>query len=120
MSTVISWSYRRKWAATLVVSAFTFIAPVSSTMVAPAAQQVAEYFGITNNVMIAMTISIFVLAYGKPSCRPSIQLESLNNLGIVALAPFILAPLSEIYGRSVVLLVSNMWYLGAPLSFDTS
>ena len=98
------------------MSAFTFIAPVSSTMVAPAAEQVAEHFGITNNVMIAMTISIFVLAYGMSSRLGSHQSNiSHGHLDLcnLALAPFILAPLSEIYGRSGVLLVSNMWYLGA-------
>lgn len=34
-------------------------------MIAPAANQVAEQFGITNNVLVAMTTSIFVLGYGK-------------------------------------------------------
>lgn len=33
-------------------------------MVSPAAQQLADDFGITSTVMVAMTISIFVLAYG--------------------------------------------------------
>lgn len=33
-------------------------------MVSPAAAQLAEDFGITSTVMVAMTISIFVLAYG--------------------------------------------------------
>jgi hypothetical protein len=60
-----SWSYRRKWAATLVVSSFTFISPVSSSMVAPATQQIAHEFGITSTVIIAMTTSVFVLGYGK-------------------------------------------------------
>ena len=62
-----SWPYRRKWAATFVVSSFTFISPVSSSMIAPATAQVAREFGITNNVLIAMTTSVFVLGYGKHS-----------------------------------------------------
>jgi hypothetical protein len=60
-----SWTYRRKWAATLVVSSFTFISPVSSSMIAPATGQVATDLGITSNALIAMTTSIFVLGYGK-------------------------------------------------------
>lgn len=36
-------------------------------MVAPATDAVAQQFGITSAVMIAMTTSIFVLAYGKLS-----------------------------------------------------
>ena len=60
-----SWSYRKKWAATLVVSSFTFISPVSSSMVAPATAQIAQEFGITSTAIIAMTTSVFVLGYGK-------------------------------------------------------
>ena len=60
-----SWPYRQKWAATIVVSSFTFISPVSSSMIAPAAEQVAEQLGITSNVLIAMTTSIFILGYGE-------------------------------------------------------
>lgn len=59
-----SWSFGRKWAATAIVSAFTFISPVSSSMVAPATDVIASQFGITNEVLIAMTTSIFILAYG--------------------------------------------------------
>lgn len=50
-------------AQTLVVAAFTFLSPLSSTMIAPASGQIATKFGITNEVIIAMTVSIFVLAY---------------------------------------------------------
>ncbi|KAI0077547.1 MFS polyamine transporter [Panus rudis PR-1116 ss-1] len=86
-----NWTYRKKWAATAIVSAFTFISPVSSSMIAPASTQLAEEFGITDNVVIALTTSVFVLAY--------------------AFGPLFLGPLSEIYGRSRVLQLSNLWYL---------
>jgi hypothetical protein len=58
-----NWTMKRKWAATFVVSAFTFISPVSSSMVAPALGKVSEEFGITNQVESALVLSIFVLAY---------------------------------------------------------
>ena len=32
-------------------------------MVAPATEQIATQFGITNEVLIAMTVSVFVLGY---------------------------------------------------------
>jgi hypothetical protein len=35
-------------------------------MIAPAAGQVASAFGIHSDVILALTTSIFVLAYGKP------------------------------------------------------
>jgi len=46
------------------MSAFAFIAPVSSSMVAPASYQVAEDFAITSDAVVAMTISVFILAQG--------------------------------------------------------
>lgn len=60
-----SWPYRQKWAATVVVSSFTLIGYASTSMIAPAASQVAEQFGITSSVLVAMTTSIFVLGYGE-------------------------------------------------------
>ncbi|KAF8623256.1 hypothetical protein AX17_007502 [Amanita inopinata Kibby_2008] len=86
-----NWSYRRKWAATIVVSSFTFISPISSSMVAPASAQIAHQFHVTNAVLMAMTTSVFVLGY--------------------SVGPLILGPLSEIYGRSRVLQFSNLFYL---------
>ena len=58
-----NWTMKRKWAATFVVSAYTFISPVSSSMIAPALGKVSEEFGITNEVESALVLSIFVLAY---------------------------------------------------------
>lgn len=60
-------------------------------MIAPASEAVAAEFGITSTVTIALTTSIFVLAY--------------------AIGPLFLGPLSEIYGRSRVIQLANLWYL---------
>jgi hypothetical protein len=60
-----SWPYKRKWAATLVVSAFTFISAVASSMIAPASGQLASKLGITSSAVQGMTTSVFVLAYGE-------------------------------------------------------
>ena len=73
------------------VSSFTFISPVSSSMVAPALGAISKEFGITNDVISSLTLSIFVLAY--------------------AIGPLFLGPLSEMYGRVIVLQVSNLLYL---------
>ncbi|KAF8836360.1 MFS polyamine transporter [Paxillus ammoniavirescens] len=86
-----NWSFKRKWAATAVVSGFTFITPVSSSMIAPATEQLAAEFGIHSSVVIALSTSMFVLAF--------------------AIGPLFLGPMSEIYGRSRVLQLSNLWYL---------
>lgn len=47
-----------------MVSGFTFISSVSSSMVAPASEQIAVEFGIGSTALVAMTISVFVLGYG--------------------------------------------------------
>ncbi|KAI5120744.1 hypothetical protein M0805_007818 [Coniferiporia weirii] len=86
-----NWTYRKKWIVTIIVTAFTLISPVSSSMVAPATDQIAKEFGTTNTVIIAMTTSVFVLGY--------------------ALGPLFFGPLSEVYGRSRVLQITNVWYL---------
>ncbi|CCM02927.1 uncharacterized protein FIBRA_05041 [Fibroporia radiculosa] len=86
-----NWSFKKKWAATAIVSAFTFISPVSSSMIAPASDQLAAELGITNSAVIALVTSIFVLAY--------------------AVGPLFLGPLSELYGRSKVIQLANLWYL---------
>ncbi|RDX43808.1 MFS polyamine transporter [Lentinus brumalis] len=86
-----NWSLKKKWAATLIVSAFTFISPVSSSMMAPASEQIAREFGITSSSVIALLTSVFVAAY--------------------AFGPLLLGPMSELFGRSRVLQLANMWYL---------
>ncbi|KAL8689865.1 MAG: hypothetical protein Q9224_004542 [Gallowayella concinna] len=86
-----NWSTRRRWAATIVVSSFTFISPVSSSMVAPALPAIAKDFNITNEIESQMVLSVFVLAY--------------------AIGPLLLGPLSEIYGRVPVLQLANLVYL---------
>ncbi|MCJ1416310.1 hypothetical protein MMC32_002645 [Xylographa parallela] len=86
-----NWTRKRKWLATLVVSSFTFISPVSSSMVAPAIQSISAEFLITNEVEQQLVLSVFVLAY--------------------AVGPLFLGPLSEIYGRVPVLQLANLVYL---------
>lgn len=85
-----NWTFKKRWAATFVVSSFTLISPVSSSMVAPALPAIDAELGITNQVESAVTLSIFVLAY--------------------AVGPLFLGPLSEIYGRVPVLQLSNAFY----------
>ncbi|KAL8996588.1 MAG: hypothetical protein Q9169_003927 [Polycauliona sp. 2 TL-2023] len=86
-----NWSKQQRWAATIVVSSFTFISPVSSSMVAPAISAIATEFDITSEIESQMVLSIFVLGY--------------------AVGPLFLGPLSEIYGRVPVLQLANLWYL---------
>ena len=86
-----NWTNGRKWAATVTVSLFTFISPVSSSMVAPALTSLAADFNITEEIVSEICLSVFVLAY--------------------AFGPLILGPLSEVYGRVIVLQLANLFYL---------
>lgn len=60
-------------------------------MVAPALPELARYFNVSSSVEQMFLMSIFLLAY--------------------AVGPFVLGPLSEIFGRVVVLQTANMFYL---------
>jgi hypothetical protein len=53
-----NWSVKRKWAATFVVSSFTFISPVSSSMVAPALVVMSKDLNITQEVESQMVLSV--------------------------------------------------------------
>ncbi|KAL4782730.1 major facilitator superfamily domain-containing protein [Aspergillus varians] len=86
-----NWPMKKKWAIVMTVSCFTFISPVSSSMVAPALSSLAKDLNITDAVESQLTMSVFVLAY--------------------AFGPLFLGPLSEIYGRVIVLQLANLFYL---------
>jgi hypothetical protein len=111
---VCSWNFSKKWGATVIVSAFNFISPVSSTMIAPASGQLAEQFGIDSTVLLAMTTSVFVLGYGGNFVvftAGSLRSSEVFTV-IIAFGPIFIGPLSEIYGRSHVLQISNLFFLG--------
>jgi MFS family permease len=74
-----------------IVSLFTLISPVSSTMVAPALKSIAADFDIKEEFVSQLTLSIFILAY--------------------AVGPLFLGPLSETYGRAIVLQLANLFYV---------
>ncbi|KAG8997844.1 hypothetical protein FRB94_007415 [Tulasnella sp. JGI-2019a] len=88
-----NWRMSRKWTAMTIVSFFTLMSPLASSMVAPALPIISDEFGIKQgSVESSLILSIFVLAY--------------------AFGPLILGPLSEIFGRTKVLQVSNLLFLG--------
>ncbi|PNP47245.1 hypothetical protein TGAMA5MH_01060 [Trichoderma gamsii] len=86
-----NWLLKRKWAAVFCVSCFTLISPVASSMVAPGLPQISKDLHITEEIESALVLSIFVAAY--------------------ALGPLMWGPLSELYGRTIILQISNLWFL---------
>ncbi|KAJ6446648.1 multidrug resistance protein [Purpureocillium lavendulum] len=87
----MNWTWQKKWTTTILVSCFTFISPFSSTMVAPALDDIGRDLNITPGFSQALVMSIFLLGYAQ--------------------GPFVLAPLSEVFGRVVVLQYANLVYL---------
>ncbi|KAH9939879.1 major facilitator superfamily domain-containing protein [Amylocystis lapponica] len=87
-----NWTFGRKWRMIGIVSLYTFVTPLASSMMAPALPQIAEHFGITNPTIVALTLSIFLLTF--------------------AIGPLFLGPLSEIYGRTWIMHICNIFFLG--------
>ena len=85
-----NWPAARKYTVTVLLSAFTFNTLMSSTMVAPALSQIRKDLNITTDTETQLVLSIYVLAY--------------------AVGYFLWAPLSEVYGRQLILQAANMWF----------
>ncbi|KAJ6782750.1 hypothetical protein PWT90_03625 [Aphanocladium album] len=85
-----NWSLNKKWMDVVLVSLFTFISPVSSSMVAPALPEVGEQLQIHGRTELVLVMSIFVAAY--------------------AVGPLFWGPMSELYGRIIILQTSNIWF----------
>lgn len=96
----LKFSSRRKWIMITLLSAITFMTPWSSSILAPALGQIQEEFHVTSETLAAMPVSIFLLGY--------------------AVGPLFLSPLSEIYGRNIIMLGSNLffclWLIGCALA----
>lgn len=83
-----NWPKDKKWVTTILASLYTFNSPVASSMIAPALDEIGRDLGVSSDLQQYLLLSIFILAY--------------------SIGPLILGPLSETYGRSIVLTVSNI------------
>ncbi|MCJ1432423.1 hypothetical protein MMC27_001779 [Xylographa pallens] len=86
-----NWGYKVKWTVTIVVSFYTLISNISTSIMAPALPNIGTDLQIHSPFQLYLTLSIFILAY--------------------AFGPFLIGPLSEIHGRVLVLQLSNLFYL---------
>ena len=92
-----NWTSRKRWAATYVMSAFVFVSPLASSMVAPCLLPISKEFDLDPKAIETQIIlSVFVLAY--------------------AVGPMIFGPLSELYGRVLVLQATNAVFLAFNLA----
>ncbi|KAI9667635.1 MAG: hypothetical protein M1821_000452 [Bathelium mastoideum] len=86
----LDWPTSRKWMVTDVLSATGFNRIMVSTIMAPALSTIAKELHMTSTES-AMSMSIYLLA--------------------TAFGPLFIGPLSEIYGRQVILHGSSVWFL---------
>jgi multidrug resistance protein len=84
------WPLPRKWAVTGVLSATGFNRIMVSTIMAPALPIIARELHMSY-IESVMAMSVYLLA--------------------TAVGPLFIGPLSEVYGRSPVLHVTNIWFL---------
>ncbi|KAF2107799.1 putative bicyclomycin resistance protein [Lophiotrema nucula] len=78
-----NWPTPRRWLCTIIVACYGITSPVSASMVVPALDDMSKDLNIVNSGERQLLMSIFVLGWG--------------------LGPIILGPLSEVYGRVLVL-----------------
>ena len=114
--TFTSWTFGKKWMVTTMVSAYVFMSPVSSSMMAPASARIAAHLGVTSSTLIALQTSMFLGGYGALTWVSVIDYaDSLTeSVDMVAAGPLVLGPLSEAFGRQRTLQFANFWYLGEP------
>ncbi|KJZ77981.1 hypothetical protein HIM_02618 [Hirsutella minnesotensis 3608] len=86
----LNFSPGRKWLIAVLLSTITFMTPFASSILAPALSALQHDFGIDDITKGSMPVSIFLLGY--------------------AVGPLFLSPLSEIYGRNIVLISSSAWF----------
>jgi len=87
----INWPGIKKWTATLILSCFSFLQPLSETMLAPAKDQISNDLNIVQSYQWLLVNSIILIGVG--------------------LSPLVLAPLSEVYGRKPVLISASLVFL---------
>lgn len=67
------------------VSAYTFVSPLASSMMAPGMPEIAMKYGLTNSTMIALTLCIFLLSFAigvsiAASLRTGLFAEGASSL----------------------------------------
>ncbi|TCD67964.1 hypothetical protein EIP91_011765 [Steccherinum ochraceum] len=80
------WSRWRKWTNVFIVAFQATLSPICSTLVSVGSSEVDNEFHVANSAISALPVALFVVGLG--------------------LGPLYLAPLSEMYGRRIVYIVS--------------
>ncbi|KAH8810837.1 putative MFS multidrug transporter [Xylogone sp. PMI_703] len=81
----------KKWGLLMLMTAMTFVSPLASSMFAPAVSFMGEEFHVTTETLLSFAVTVYLLGW--------------------VCGPLFLAPLSEIYGRRVVLSCANIFFV---------
>ncbi|KAF2094124.1 putative MFS multidrug transporter [Rhizodiscina lignyota] len=87
----MNWSSKKKWGNIAILSLLSFTTPLASSMFAPGVPQVMQKFHETSDLLAAFVVSIYILGF--------------------TIGPLIVAPLSEMYGRLPLYLISNIVFV---------
>ncbi|KAJ2894798.1 bicyclomycin resistance [Zalerion maritima] len=87
----MNWPAWRKMVNCGLISAITFVTPLASSMFAPGVPEVMVDFESSSNTLASFVVSVYVLGF--------------------AAGPMLFAPLSEIYGRTIVYHISNVGFV---------
>lgn len=60
----------RKWGLLALMAGITFISPLASSMLSPAIEYVGAEFGVTNEAILSLTVSIYLLGYSVSIALP--------------------------------------------------
>lgn len=86
-----NWPTSKKAVNFAVVALLTFVTPLASSVFAPGVPQLMADFGSSSKELASFVVSVYVLGF--------------------AFGPLLMAPLSEIYGRTPVYHVSNIGFV---------
>ncbi|EAL93436.2 MFS transporter, putative, partial [Aspergillus fumigatus Af293] len=83
-----NWPASRKWMVFIPMSLFNLLSSMSSATVAPALEAIADDLKIRSQTLLIMSLSVYLLGS--------------------AIVPLVSSPLSEMYGRVIILSASNI------------
>ncbi|CAN8098257.1 unnamed protein product [Discula destructiva] len=86
-----NWSNKWKWGIVVFLSWITFLTPLASSIFAPGVPAVVQEFRSTSNQLATFVVSVFVLGF--------------------AFGPLLVAPMSEIYGRTPIYHICNVLFV---------
>ncbi|KAJ7269851.1 major facilitator superfamily domain-containing protein [Mycena rebaudengoi] len=89
-----NWTTSKKWCSVAIVSLYTFVSPLCSSILAPGLEHISTKYGIQDATILAMTLSIFLLSF--------------------AIGPLFLAPLSVLHIGNLFTIIFNVGCAFAP------